>query len=104
MKFVMSDADEVGTRLSNGSWTGELGEIQSGRIDMLPYAWGYLDRFDNFAFTTPIYYEEAYALMLRPTSLLSILSNNVFQPLIYLLIIAAICLLCFAKFSTKLVI
>lgn len=101
MEFVLSDAKINGIRLPNGSWTDRLGQIQSGIVDTFPKTWAYLDRFDDFAFTTPVKYEEVYALMLRPTSLLTIMANNVFQPVIYLLIISAIFALCFCEFLNE---
>src|SRR4051794_28905031 len=101
MEFVLSEATSDGARLPNGSWTGKLGEVQSGYVDMFPSTWAYLDRFDDFAFTTPIEYGEVYALMLRPTSLMNILANNIFQPLVFLLIFFAICVLCFCEFVNE---
>ncbi len=87
MQFVIDDTEVFGDLLPNGTWTGKLGNIQNGNNDMYLYPRAYLNRFNDFEFTTPVMYGEVYALMSRPMSLVNVIfSNNPFQPIIYLLI------------------
>jgi hypothetical protein len=101
MQIVITHSLTNSTRQPNGSWTEMFGEIQSGYMDMFPYAFAYLDRYDDFVFTTPLLYDETYALMLRPNSIWDILTNSLFQPIIYLLIILSISVLCFIEFVNE---
>jgi hypothetical protein len=57
----------VGEKLENGTWTGPLGQIQSGHIDTFTVnAYITLERFDSFLFTTPYVIEKYAVLMKRP--------------------------------------
>lgn len=93
--------DATGSRMPNGTWTDKLGQIQLRHVDTFAQEFGFLDRFDYFATTMPVHYSNVYALMLRPTSFSDIYTNNVFQSGVYLLIVAALLVLCVCAYLNE---
>jgi hypothetical protein len=65
--------DSYGTQLENGTWTGGLGQLQSGIVDVwVESALMDLQRSTNrFIYTTPFLINKYGALMKRPTEVFS---------------------------------
>jgi hypothetical protein len=71
--------DAVIVLLENGTWTGGLGQMQSGIVDMWAgNAFVTLERSNNgFIYTTPYFIDKYGALMKRPTEMFSIDTKSV---------------------------
>jgi hypothetical protein len=71
--------DTAGTRLENGTWTGVLGQLQSGIVDIWAAdAFVTLERSNaGFIYTTPYVIDKYGALMKRQTTMLSIETKSV---------------------------
>jgi hypothetical protein len=71
--------DAPGVQLENGTWTGALGQLQSGIVDIWALdAFVTLERIENgFIYTTPVSIEKFGALMKRQTKMFSIETKSV---------------------------
>jgi hypothetical protein len=92
------DTLDMGVRLSNGSWTGALGQLQSGIIDIWASLFTIIpDRFDQFLCTTPMMATQYAALMLRPRHFIDINTNGLLAGIdisVYVLLFLSLTLLC----------
>jgi hypothetical protein len=99
MKTMLLTDNTVGVRQENGTWNGVLGLMQHGEIDLFApdLAAFRNNRLNEFIFSTPLIFDESYALLLRSDDQFHMQFEDLLAGIslpVYLVVLLAVSLFC----------